>query len=382
MLEGESSKSLVTQLSMFRERALPDLSSNIKCGNSLIGPDFYDTGQLTFLDPEEHYRINVFDWRAEFSEITSAGGFDAVIGNPPYGIVFDDIAKRYLERIYPAFSRNNDTYVAFTQKSVDLLRPSGLFGFIIPNTYLIGPYFDDLKRTIVEHTNVLQVVDFGTNLIFPKPNVFTSLLFLQRRVVPDAGQDSVFINVTDVESFPDSANCRTIDRTQLRTLRWSPTNALLTRVLSSGTKMDDIALVKDVGLNYWTRGRGKARGGSIADRVLYSGEREHPTDRAYLKGRNIQRYSYAFGGHCLRHNYEELLDPTVDTLRFSTNILDRPKILYRQTADRIVATIEETGLLVDKTVHVIVLRDEWQSRIDPRFLLGLLNSRLLSYVIA
>ena len=70
---------------MFHERALPDLAGNIKCGNSLIGPDFYEGQQLALFDEEERYRINVFDWQAAFPKIMKAGGFDAVIGNPPYG---------------------------------------------------------------------------------------------------------------------------------------------------------------------------------------------------------------------------------------------------------------------------------------------------------
>ncbi len=60
------------------------LAKNIKCGNSLIGPDFYKGRQMTLLDEEETYRINAFDWQAEFPEIMNKGGFDAVIGNPPY----------------------------------------------------------------------------------------------------------------------------------------------------------------------------------------------------------------------------------------------------------------------------------------------------------
>jgi hypothetical protein len=92
VLEGETSESIDAQLSFLHERALPDLAANIKCGNSLIGPDFYDDAQLGLEGPgeEERYRINVFDWDSEFPEIlgkrVSKGscGFDAVIGNPPY----------------------------------------------------------------------------------------------------------------------------------------------------------------------------------------------------------------------------------------------------------------------------------------------------------
>ena len=84
VLEGENQDTLERQMKLFKERALPDLGSNIKCGNSLIGPDFYQGKQMNLLDREEMYRINPFDWEKEFPEIMKRGGFDAVIGNPPY----------------------------------------------------------------------------------------------------------------------------------------------------------------------------------------------------------------------------------------------------------------------------------------------------------
>jgi hypothetical protein len=86
VLEGETREVLERQQKMFHERALPDLASNIKCGNSLIGPDFYDGRQAGLFDEDEVLRVNAFNWKVEFPGIsgTDAPGFDAVIGNPPY----------------------------------------------------------------------------------------------------------------------------------------------------------------------------------------------------------------------------------------------------------------------------------------------------------
>ena len=78
MLEGESAETLTPQLSFMAERALPDLASNIKCGNSLVEPDFLTHQQLDLRDDEARLRVNVFDWRAEFESAFEAGGFDAV----------------------------------------------------------------------------------------------------------------------------------------------------------------------------------------------------------------------------------------------------------------------------------------------------------------
>lgn len=72
VLEGESEQSLTQQMSFWQTRALPDLSRNIQCGNSLIGPDFYDAQQMSFLDTEEQYRINAFDWERAFPQVFAA----------------------------------------------------------------------------------------------------------------------------------------------------------------------------------------------------------------------------------------------------------------------------------------------------------------------
>ena len=81
VLEGENQETLKKQRRLFQVRALPDLSENIKCGNSLIGTDIYQS-QAHLFDHEEQFHINGFDWRREFPQIIKAGGFDAVISNP------------------------------------------------------------------------------------------------------------------------------------------------------------------------------------------------------------------------------------------------------------------------------------------------------------
>jgi len=147
VLEGETQATIESQLSFLHERALPDLSANIKCGNSLIGPDFYDDQQLGLagLDEEERYRINVFDWEAEFPQILGKAvpeekrGFDAVIGNPPY--IFTRELLSRLERRYfsSRFSLSRDkhkTYMLFMEMLLRLLAKTGRAGLIVPNSWL------------------------------------------------------------------------------------------------------------------------------------------------------------------------------------------------------------------------------------------------------
>jgi hypothetical protein len=149
VLEDENSETIRKQLALFHERVLPDLGSNIKCGNSLIGPDFYEGQQMSLLDEEEMYRINVFDWKAEFSEIMQDGGFDAVIGNPPYGYLFTNKETVYLSGRYPVFASISDAYVVFIEKAHEVIGKWGRFGFIVPSAWLGGPAYKELRSYLL-----------------------------------------------------------------------------------------------------------------------------------------------------------------------------------------------------------------------------------------
>lgn len=187
VLENESEQTLSSQLSLFRERALPDLGANIKCGNSLIGPDFYEDAQLSLLDDEERYRVNVFDWAREFPFIGAGGGFDAVIGNPPYIRIqaLKEWAPKevefYKERYRSASKGNYDIYVVFVEKGLSLLSERGKLGFILPHKFFNAQYGEALRGIIAEGKHLEHVVHFGDIQIFLNATTYTCLLFLNRR---------------------------------------------------------------------------------------------------------------------------------------------------------------------------------------------------------
>ena len=181
VLEGEDEQTLSSQMSLFHKRVLPDLSNNIKCGNSLIGSDFYEGQQLLLLDEEEMYRINPFDWDREFSEIMQKGGFDAVIGNPPYirSQFLDTTTKDYLSQSYSAPAYQPDTFAFFIQKGIDLLKNKGYLGYIIPNGILTNTYYARLRCYISEKTAIKVIVDLKDG-VFAGASVDTSIFILCR----------------------------------------------------------------------------------------------------------------------------------------------------------------------------------------------------------
>jgi hypothetical protein len=160
VLEGENSQTLNHQYKMFYERALPDLGDNIKCGNSLIGPDFYQ--QQTTLDDEERMRINAFDWNAEFPEIMTAGGFDAVIGNPPWGADFRVQEQEHLRSVYQSAKGSNiDSYAIFIESSLNHLRNRGLLGYITPDTFLRKDDHMLIRKLFLEKAWIKELIETG-----------------------------------------------------------------------------------------------------------------------------------------------------------------------------------------------------------------------------
>ncbi|REK21897.1 MAG: restriction endonuclease subunit M, partial [Planctomycetota bacterium] len=187
VLEGENQESLEKQTRLFRERALPDLSDNIKCGNSLIGPDFYQGQQLDMFDEEERARINVFDWETEFVQIMSSGGFDAVIGNPPYIRIqtmkeWAPVEVEFYKRAFKSAAKGNyDIYVVFVERGLELLSEAGRLGFILPHKFFNSKYGQPLRRLITEDSYVTLIVHFGHQQIFVGATTYTCLLFLDKR---------------------------------------------------------------------------------------------------------------------------------------------------------------------------------------------------------
>ncbi len=201
VLEGESAETIGSNLRLFHERALPDLSDNIKCGNSLIGPDFYEGRQLSMFDEEERLRINAFDWHAEFPQVFGtrapgpgtgtpdpesrtpdpSSGFDAVIGNPPYIRMeaFKEL-KDYLRHKYLVHDERTDLYVYFIEREHEVLREGGRFGMIVSNKFLRANYGRKVRELLSRTANIERIVDLAGLPVFPGATVRTIVLLTSK----------------------------------------------------------------------------------------------------------------------------------------------------------------------------------------------------------
>jgi len=181
VLEGENQQTIDRQFKLLHERALPDLSDNIKCGNSLIGPDFYEGKQINLFDEEERYRVNTFDWHAEFPEIFTRRnpGFDAVIGNPPYfsAVRLERPVQNYLKRKYiDLWASRNDISYYFLLSATRISK--AYVSFIVPRYYLNSFYAKNF-RGYMANSGFVEVVDTGNYQCFPGVNILTTIFTLK-----------------------------------------------------------------------------------------------------------------------------------------------------------------------------------------------------------
>lgn len=224
-MEGETEASINQQISLFHERILPSLDNNIKSGNSLIGIDFYENE----LDFDQFKKIKPFDWEKEFPEVfqprerfsinefkeqyqwvvqkekeaekryetlieqfsvkepqakyLSPGGFDVVIGNPPYVVI--EGANRnerhlvYFREHFQSASYKVDLYHLFIEKGLNLLRTSGKLGFITPSNYLSNKGVRTLRHFILQNSNI-EILNVINGKVFPSASVDTVLSILEK----------------------------------------------------------------------------------------------------------------------------------------------------------------------------------------------------------
>jgi type I restriction-modification system DNA methylase subunit len=186
VLEGETEHTIRQLEAFHKERALPDLAGNIKCGNSLIGPDFFDGKQRELFDEADMLRINAFDWKGKhgFPQIFAGDnpGFDAVIGNPPYiDIVgIPPIQREYFTGHYSTFAYRSDILGVFIHRAIDALQETGLIGFITSNVYFASSSGEKLRQYMLEKLAFERLIDIGGG-VFSQANVDTAI-FIARKV--------------------------------------------------------------------------------------------------------------------------------------------------------------------------------------------------------
>ena len=417
VLEGESEESLNAQLRMFHERALPDLGDNIKCGNSLIGPDFYNQMEMQFLDDEEKLRINVFDWNTEFKEIMGKGGFDVVIGNPPY--VRQELLgkfKEYFEGNYKVYNGTADLYSYFIERAVNLLSKNGNFSYIVSNKWIRANYGVQL-RDWMKKQNLLELVDFGDLPVFKHATTYPCIITIRKNsIAEEFGFAKIsnlgFINLREeVEQNKFKINLKNLESSGWKLVD-DKTSRLLKKILSIGIPLSKYVNGKIyrgiiTGLN-----KAFVIDENLKNKLIDNDPNSKKLLKPFLIGKDIKRYSPLYENKFL------ILIPRGFTKRFSNDLknpwkwfseefpaianhliqfeneakkrydkgdywwelraceyyneFEKPKIIYPNICKRNEFTFESNYFYTNQKCFII--------SVDDKYLLGLLNSSLFFFL--
>lgn len=236
---------------------LSSLDHTIRCGNSLVGPEFW-AGRAG--DDEDRERVNAFDWRAAFPEVFARGGFDIVLGNPPYvklqnlRKVHPDVAdylqaNRGEDTYVSAQTGNFDLYLPFIEKGLRLLREGGRMAYIAPSLWAVNEYGAGLRRLISERRQLDRWIDFKAHQVFKEAITYTALQFFTRApndaariaIAPD-GKDSD-IDWSDEELAVDYA---ALDGEAEWLIATGEERALIERLARDCKRLDDKTVTKGI----------------------------------------------------------------------------------------------------------------------------------------
>jgi type I restriction-modification system DNA methylase subunit len=375
LLEGEK---LYAQLEPVARNILPDLGNNIKCGNSLIGTDID-------VPSEEMERINPFDWDGAggFPEIMRSGGFDAVIGNPPYGAEFPVVVSDFIRKKFESFVWRGESYLVFIEKAVELLKQNGEFGFIIPDTYLNLGFTQAIRTFLLQNTLLNEVILLPSN-VFIGATVDTSLVFATKSTKTDTyhnknvrvkvfGKKSVIENV----EFPKREFL-------INTSVWHTQNAF--NVNSNPVEVETISRVKTsyksisdyaemfYGIKAYQVGKGKPpQTEEIRDKKPFTSiKKEDSSFLPFFDGKHIGRYKLFWNSDNWLKYGEWLAEPR------KPEKYEGEKILIRKiVGETLIATyISETSYC---NTLLFVLKLKSKVELAYLYLLGILNSQFIGW---
>jgi len=371
-------------------KPLPNLDYKIVCGNSLLGVEknlFNDKlfKELERLKPLLFNETNPtkkqdckkqidglisqitnghkeFDFEIYFSEVFHhKGGFDVVIGNPPYGETIKE-SKDYFRDAYCCTEGKFEIYKYFIEKGLRLLAQKAVLTFITPDTWLTLGYFQKLRKMIFEKHSLLQVTE-SLYKVFDSATVDTMVFLIQGNNNGSSRQATTIIS-------PDLITLRQLDLVLNDQFEINLQN--VNRVVK---KLDQFPDTFDIYCEIWQ--------GLIAyhskdqPRKFSSTQKDTHHHRKLLYGGDIGKYLLQWSGEWLKYG-DWLHRPR------PAYIFDNPKILVQrirnpQLPTRIVATVDYDKYINGTGLSNLIVRDEFINKMNIKFLLGIINSSLVNY---
>lgn len=343
----------------------------------------------SILNKDLEYKYNLsdikpFNYHIAFPEVFKGGGFDCVIGNPPWGANIDSILD-YINEYYPNSTVGfKDTYKCFFDKSIQLLKPKGKLGYITPNSFYFNPLFRDLRKLLNSYY-IDSMINLGERVFenVEAPSAIT--------IITKSNMQNKKINTMDL-SFSKSnkekenlinngkysiINQNIFNKTQNNIFTFN-----LRDLKSNEVYFEQFANIKDAGIQYHRFGIGmKNRGGNdLHDRLFSKNKNEFKNSVPCYYGKLINRYFINdFTDIYFNMDYKSVLKSNEQVSFTKEYQGKRNKILWRQTSDNIKATIDKKGIWFGNTIQCCQIKKEY-SNYKLEYLLAILNSKYLNYI--
>jgi len=347
------------------------LETNICCGDALISPDFRP-------EDEDHQATSPFSWEDAFQDALDSptGGFDAIIGNPPYVNIRiltksrGKAVKDYLKSHYRCAYGSYDLYVLFLEKSLQLLRTGGMCGLIVPNKIAAMDYARPCRSLLLEETTVTRITDVSYCDSFPDAGVYPYIIIWKKDLPGSRHRIAVY----HARSTDDLARDQTTLRVHQADLS-AETGLTIHGTLNVESRTTTRPLGEIAELHSGTTGFVASK---IAADLRERSVAEDGDHFEFIVSGNIDRYAVRLGD--VRFMKRDFARPVLPAT--SACLSDRkrelfrdPKIVIAGMTRRLEAAYDPGGLALGVQVYAVAEPVE-----DPFYLLALLNSRLLSYL--
>ena len=373
------------------KKLLPDLSSNIVCGNSLVG---WNIATAMALSAEDERLLNPLDFEVAFPAVMRAGGFDAIVGNPPYEVVEKERTKaswphqlfveaiKSTKRFDPALGGKLNMFRFFIVRAAGLLNDTGGFGMIVPLSLLADISCSRTREFLIEQ---FQPIEFDC---FPqkdnaKRRVFrdaklSTVIFCGRRRYPSAEQLVMKLRVYPWNVFEDAPRSATLGLSEIALL--DPVNVPIPLVSE-----EQWCLCKKL-----HSARGSARFSDVAGISVTRGEINQTVYREFITGNKAHQRmlkGVEIGRYCLRTKLSQGEREWFDERSYMRAHSRKKVVTRRRIATQritgvdekrrvVAAIIEPPAYFADSTNSVVV---DDQASFCLEYVLGILNSRLIQW---
>jgi len=366
LLEEETTATKQQFLAGFREQLLPSLKDNIVHGNSLIDYDIMD-GML--FDTRELKQLNPMNFQSTFPEVFQKGGFDAIVGNPPY-VRPHNIPKHIKEILwakYSTFVAKSDLYSVFMERGLSLVKFGGLFSFIIPQTWTSLESFTKIRHYILLNALIIKLVQLPKK-VFSDATVETCI-FIFNRIDKELEKRKNKIQVEKIE-LDKNYSVREFSQSEIedayiynfQLYGKNSSKELIEKIQKRGQSLENFT---DFVYGFKTGD----------DEKFIHGKPLYKESTLFIRSADVTRYFHSKPTEYVWYVPEQMTKNRKTARPGSLERFEANKIIVARMGKKVVATYSSANLFV-KDAMLLLNKNTGHSML---YLLAVINSRLINF---